>query len=606
MSVSREETQRKLDKRAVASNTVKPGQEYTIADRLEEKARDFPERPFLIYGDQILSYAEVNARANQVAHAVVRLGLSLGDCVALAMENRPDFFIVWFGLNKAGLVCGFINTNLTGHPLANALVATQAKAVIVGEEVLENFATVECQSLPPLCLWNDPENPAAEELRAQFQRQSPINLSVQAAAKPRSNPNRHLRQGWAGESTALLICTSGTTGLPKAARTSHMRWLNVGDVMAASMETRPEDVFYCLLPLYHGAAAMSLGSTALCAGSAIVIRRKFSASEFWNDVRRHGITVCQYVGEICRYLLNQPESKDDRRHSLRQMVGAGLSADVWERFVERFGIEDVFEGWGATESNCNLINLDNRVGACGRVPFWDKTNLRLVRYDLENATHPRTDEGFLIQCQPGEIGEVIGFIINHPDIAGGRFEGYTSAEATEKKIYRDVFQKGDAWWSSGDLFRHDEDGYFFFVDRIGDTYRWKSENVSTTEVAEALGNYPGLESINIYGVKVPEHEGRAGMAAIVMQPGHEFEPQSFFALAAKNLPSYAVPLFVRIAPAADMTSTFKMRKSELQRAGYDPANFSDPLFIRDEQNATYVPYSPDALERLGVRPSIWK
>ena len=600
---SREETQRKLDKRAIASNTVKPDQLYTIADRLEEKARDFPERPFLYYGDAVLTYAEVNARANQVAHAVSRLGLEPGDCVALVMENRPDFFIVWFGLNKAGLVCGFINTHLTGRLLANALEATQAKAAIFGEEVLANLESEDWRASPgmsdlALCFWRDVENPASAALRERC----PIDLSEWAAGKPRSNPNRHLRAHWAGESTALLICTSGTTGLPKAARTSHMRWLNVGDVMVASMETGPQDVFYCFLPLYHGAASMSLGSTALCGGSAIVIRRKFSVHAFWQDVRRYKITVCQYIGEICRYLLNQPESPDDRDHTLRIMVGAGLSAEVWTRFVERFGIEHVFEGWGATESNCNLLNVDNRPGSCGRVPFWDKTNLRLVRYDLEAGTHLRNADGFLIPCQPGEVGEGIGFIINHPEIAGGRFEGYTSAEATERKIHRNVFQQGDAWWSSGDLFRYDEDGYCYFVDRIGDTFRWKSENVSTTEVAEALAACPGLESINIYGVKVPEHEGRAGMAAIVMQPGHAFEPQRFYALTAERLPGYAAPLFVRVAPAADMTTTFKLRKGDLQRAGYDPANFSDPLFVRDEKNATYAPYSPEALARLGVKP----
>jgi fatty-acyl-CoA synthase len=604
MTVSREETQRKLDLRAVASNTVKPGDATTIADRLEEQAGKFPERPFLLYGEQVLTYAEVNACANQVAHAVLGLGLSLGDCVALAMENRPDFFINWFGLNKAGLVCGFINTHLTGQALANALEAMQAKAVIVGEEVLKNFDVPEVHarlSGLPLCLWEDTEYPAAANLRALCQ----INLNEWAVAKPRLNPHRQLREGWSGESTALLICTSGTTGLPKAACTSHMRWLNVGNVMVASMETRPQDIFYCLLPLYHGAAAMSLGSTALCAGSAIVIRRKFSVREFWPDVRRYGITVCQYVGEICRYLLNQPQSPDapdEKHHTLRQMVGAGLGADIWQRFVERFGIQDVFEGWGATESNCNLINLDNRVGACGRVPYWEKTNLRLVRYDVESGTHPRTTDGFLIACQPGETGEVIGFIINHPDIAGGRFEGYTSAEATEQKIYRNVFQKGDAWWSSGDLFRFDEDGYFFFIDRIGDTFRWQSENVSTTEVAEALGACTGIESINIYGVKVPEHEGRAGMAAIVMQSGCRFDPRDFHALAEKNLPDYAVPLFVRIASAADMTSTFKLRKHGLQCAGYAPENFVDPLFVRDVQNATYVPWSLAALAQLGVKP----
>lgn len=597
-SVSREETQRKLDLRAVASNTVKPAQSYTIADRLEERVREFPDRPFLICGEQMLTYAEANARANQVAHAVARLGLAQGDCVALVMENRPDFFIVWFGLNKAGLVCGFINTHLAGRALANALKATEARAVIVGEEVLENFAWPELQELPQPCLWPDPEHPATASPRARCRR----DLAALAAAESRANPDPGVRAGLVGESTALLICTSGTTGLPKAARTSHMRWLNVGDVMAVSMETGPQDVFYCFLPLYHGAAAMSLGSTALRGGSSIVIRRKFSAHAFWGDVRRYRITVCQYVGEICRYLLNLPESPDDRRHTLRILVGAGLGADIWQRFVDRFGIAHVFEGWGATESNCNLINLDDRVGSCGRVPFQDKTNLRLVRYDLETGTHPRSEQGCLIPCRPGEIGEGIGFIINHPEIAGGRFEGYTSAEATEKKIYRNVFQNGDAWWSSGDLFRYDDEGYFYFVDRIGDTFRWKSENVSTTEVAEALGALPGIESINIYGVQVPQHEGRAGMAAIVMQPGAAFDARAFHALAARTLPDYAIPLFVRIADAADMTSTYKLRKSDLQRAGYDPANFSDPLYVRDAADATYVPYTAEALARLGVEP----
>ncbi len=594
---AREATQRKLDLRAVASNTVKPGDATTIADRFETQAQRFAERPFLLYGEQVLTYAEVDARANQVAHAVLHLGLSPGDCVALAMENRPEFFIVWFGLNKAGLVCGFINTHLTGQALANALAATEAKAVIVGEEILANFAGAP-HGMPPVYFWPDAEHPDDANRRAHCVD----DLSARAAEQPCSAPDPQVRAHWTGASTALLICTSGTTGLPKAARTSHMRWLNVGNVMVASMETTPVDVFYCLLPLYHGAAAMSLGSTALCAGSSIVIRRKFSAHAFWSDVRRHRITVCQYVGEICRYLLNLPASPDDRNHTLRQLVGAGLGADIWQRFVDRFGIAEVLEGWGATESNCNLINLDNRVGSCGRVPFWDKTNLRLVRYDVEAGSHPRTPEGFLIPCQPGETGEVIGTIINHPEIAGGRFEGYTSAEATEKKIYRDVFQPGDAWWSSGDLLRYDEDGYFYFVDRIGDTFRWKSENVSTTEVAEVLGSYPGLESINIYGVKVPEHEGRAGMAAIVMHPGQAFDPQAFHALAASTLPDYAVPLFVRLAATADLTSTFKLRKTDLQNAGYDPTQFTDPLFVRDAQSATYAPYSLEALQQLGVKP----
>lgn len=598
--VSREETQRKLDKRAAASNTIRPGQPYTIADRLEAQALAQGKRPFLLFGDLVLSYAEVNARVNQVAHAVLAQGLRPGDCVALLMENHTDFFITWWGLNKAGLVCGFINNQLAGQLLINALEATQARAVIASDELLAQVADESvlgwlAEKDGALWLWVHDGHDMTDALRAKTQ----LDLSALAATQSQTNPDVACRAHWQSQDTALLICTSGTTGLPKAARTSHMRWLNVGDVQVATMETGADDVFYCFLPLYHGAAAMSLGSTALCGGSSIVIRRRFSASAFWQDVRRHGITACQYVGEICRYLLRQPPQDYDRNHSLRILVGAGLTAELWREFVERFGIKHVYEGWGATESNCNLLNVDNKIGALGRVPFWDKTNLRLVRYDVETDTHPHDADGRLIACQAGETGEAIGFIVDHPEIAGGRFEGYTSEVATEQKILRNVFQDGDAWWRSGDLLRFDEDGYFYFVDRIGDTFRWKSENVSTSEVEEALSGYPGLESINVYGVQVPGHEGRAGMAAVVMQPGHDFDAAAFYTLT-QRLPEYAAPLFVRVAAQADMTSTFKLRKFELQRAGYDAAHVTEPLYVRDAAQGAYVPLDAAALQRLGL------
>jgi fatty-acyl-CoA synthase len=246
--------------------------------------------------------------------------------------------------------------------------------------------------------------------------------------------------------------------------------------------------------------------------------------------------------------------------------------------------------------------VDNRIGSCGWVPYWEKTNFRLVRYDVETDTHPRDARGFYLLCQPGEVGEGIGYIVNHPEIGGGRFEGYTSAEATGKKILHNVFQEGDAFWSSGDLLRYDADGYFYFVDRIGDTFRWKSENVSTQEVADALSDCPGVELINIFGVQVPQHEGRAGMAAIVMQPGQAFDPAVFYALTEARLPRYAAPQFVRVSREADMTSSFKLRKVELQRQGYDPAAFDDPLYVRDEAGGTYVPWSEDALARVGYAP----
>jgi fatty-acyl-CoA synthase len=552
---------------------------------------------FLIDGEQRFSYATVNAQADRMAHVFYAKGLRPGDVCAIAMENRPQFFFSWFGLVKLGVVVAFINTQVNGKPLVHALQSTAAKAVVVGEECVANLLGTEGLPDVPLWLVADPSNPFDGDLGC-VDRQ----FGEQIAAAPGTAFTREVRAAITAETTTLLIFTSGTTGLPKAARYSHMRWMSSGDVMEVTLGATCDDVFYCCLPLYHGAAATSVTSTALCAGASIVVRRKFSVREFWPDVRRNGITVFQYIGEICRYLLNQPVVAGEREHSLRYMLGAGLTPESWQRWLERFGPVQVFEGWGATEANANLINVDNYVGSCGRVPDWSRTNLRLVRYDVESDSHPRDENGFYQLCQPGEIGEAMGFIVDHPQIGGGRFEGYTSAAASESKIRRNVFQTGDAYWSSGDLLRYDDDGYFYFVDRIGDTFRWKSENVSTLEVADTLSDMPGLELINVYGVQVPEHEGRAGMAAILMQPGHAFDPQAFFELTQARLPRYAAPMFVRVSAAADLTSTFKLRKVDLQRQGYGPGLFDDPLFVRDDSAGTYQPYSLQALARAGLLP----
>lgn len=590
---SREETQAKLDRRSAVAARHRASQTYCTAERFEESARRFAQHPCLIYAETRLSYAEVNAQANRVAHAAHAQGVRCDDVVGLCMENRPEFFFVWLGLAKIGATVAFLNTNVSGKPLLHALDATQAKLIVVGEECLQNF------NLPELCahaqcwLWPDAEKPADEASRSLCS----LDLAEVAGRSSEDNPPPSWRAGLVAEKPAIYIFTSGTTGLPKAAVLSHARWLMSGDVMQVTMDVTPNDVFYCFLPLYHGAASISAGSTAFAAGASLVVRRKFSKREFWRDVRTHGVTICQYVGEICRYLLTEPPKPNDKLHPLRKLVGAGLSPEVWEALVERFGALEIYEGWGSTESNGNIINLDNRIGSCGRVPFWDKTNVRIVRYDIETQAHPRDAHGFMIPCEPGEVGEAIAMIIDMPDVVAGRFEGYTSREATEKKILHNVFQEGDRWWSSGDLLRYDEDGYCYFVDRIGDTFRWKSENVSTMEVADSLGDFPGLETITVYGVQVPGFEGRAGMAAIVMQAGYQFDGRAFYQLTCERVPRYAAPVFVRIAAEADLTTTYKLRKVDLQREGCDPTVIRDPLYIRDEGAQAYVPLTPDAMQR---------
>lgn len=591
-TVAREVTQAKLDHRNQAGQRHRASQTYTMAERIEDSAVRFAERPCLLYGDQRYSYTETNRRINQVAHAAHAQGLRQGDVVALCMENRPAFMFIWLGLSKLGVKVVFLNTNVSGKPLLHALESAGATQIVIGEECLGLLAATELPEGMVYWLWPDAEKPAEPALRALCC----LNFEEAANGASAENPPAEWRAGLVAGDTALYIFTSGTTGLPKAAIISHARWLITGDVMEATMHVKSEDCFYAFLPLYHGAASLSAGATAIACGASLLLRRKFSRSEFWTDVRRHQVTICQYVGEICRFLLTAAPQPDDQEHPLRKMVGAGMAPEVWVQWVRRFGDQfDIYEGWGSTESNTNTINVDNRVGSCGRVPFWEKTNLRLVRYDADTESYPRDENGFMQLCDVDEPGEAIGMIINIPDVVGGRFEGYTSAEATEKKILRNVFKEGDAWWSSGDMLRCDADGYCWFVDRMGDTFRWNSENVSTSEVTDALGDYPGLEAITIYGVKVEGADGRAGMAALVLQPDAEFDPADFYRFALGRLPRYAAPLYLRIASTTDMTGNYKLRKVDLQREGYDSALVSDPLYVRDDKALTFVALPAKAL-----------
>jgi fatty-acyl-CoA synthase len=596
--VPRELTQQRLNRGYSRIGGYRRDQPYSVADLLEERAADAPERPFIVFEARSVSFAEMNRRANRLAHAALAAGLRPGSVVALMMDNRPEFPLVWLALAKVGIVTALLNTSARGQVLRHALEQTRAVALIYGSECAARVASLGEADLPALLFESrhpdDPPVSGPTTLR-------PRSLEAAMDEASDTDPSRSYRAAVRLGEPLYYIFTSGTTGLPKAALMSHLRFLNAGGVIAGFLELTRADVLYNVLPLYHGAGGMVVVSAALQVGIPIVLRRRFSASEFWDDVRRHGVTAWYYIGELCRYLLNQPARPDDRDHTLRRMSGAGLKAQVWQEFQQRFGIEFICEGLGSTEANYGLTNVDGRVGSVGRLPYPERSNIRVVRYDNDTGAYARNADGTLVLCREGEVGELIAQVLDGPG-AAGYFEGYTSAEATEAKLVRDAFQPGDRWVRSGDLVRFDEQDYFYFVDRVGDTYRWKGENVSTDEVAAVLGQFAGPAVVNVFGVRVPEADGRAGMVALTYADASHFDPVAFHAHAVARLADYAVPLFVRITAEADLTTTFKLRKIDLQRAGYDPQRITDPLFVRDARGGRYLPVNAATLAALKIAP----
>ncbi|MBW2362119.1 MAG: long-chain-acyl-CoA synthetase, partial [Deltaproteobacteria bacterium] len=550
-----------------------PNSKRTTADLIEKRAARQPDDVFLRFEGRDVSYADYNAACNRVAHWGLAKGLGKGDVVALLMENRPEYLQVWGGLAKAGATTALLNTSLSGQALAHVLRASECRALVIGRECLDAWQSlgIERPTDLPVYVVDDSDvgtalPPATKSFDQEVSGYSP------------HDPPRAVRSALRGADALFYIYTSGTTGLPKAARFSHARFMGGGTFSLLNGFGR-DDVLYCPLPLYHTVGGVMCVNAVLRSGATLALRRRFSAKAFWRDICETGATTFQYIGEICRYLLAQPESEWDRGHQVRFCVGNGLRPDVWSAFQERFAIPRISEFYGATESNVAMLNLDNRTGSIGK-PM-PGTKVALVRWDVENDAHVHDGDGKLVPCSDDEPGELLGRISEGPT-AAGRFEGYTSRRDSEKKILRDVFEPGDAWFRSGDLLRRDKAGFYYFVDRLGDTFRWKGENVSSQEVAQVVDAFPGVELSAVYGVEVPGADGRAGMAGLVLEPGASFDAQAFCRHATTALPAYARPAFVRLLPQAELTGTFKVRKVELQQQGFDPAATDDALFVRDE------------------------
>jgi fatty-acyl-CoA synthase len=546
-----------------------------FADIVDDWAQRQPERAALVTDDATLDYAGLSKRINRYARWARSVGVAKGDTVALIIPNGIDYVAAWLGISRVGGVVALINTKLVGPSLAHCLDVARPLHIIVAHDLVETLERATPHLKTDAKIWTHGG--------VRSERAIDVVLAALDDGPLSSEEHGHVTI----DDRALLIYTSGTTGLPKAASISHRRILNWGFWFAGLTGATPQDRLYDCLPLFHSVGGIVAPCSMLAAGGSVVIAGKFSASHFWPDIVRHDCTLFQYIGELCRYLLKAPPSEYENRHRLRLVCGNGLRGDIWEDFQARFAIPRILEFYAATEGNFSLFNVEGQPGAIGRIPplLAHRFPASLVRLDPDSGAPLRNEEGFCIACARGEAGEAIGRI-GTADEGGGRFEGYTDAGETEKKILRDVFARGDAWFRTGDLMRIDDKGFFHFVDRIGDTFRWKGENVATSEVNEAVRAFPGVIDATTYGVCIPATDGRAGMSAIVVNQG--FDIEALPAHLAQRLPAYACPVFIRISRELDATETFKQKKGDLAREGFDPGAISDPLFMLEPKSGAYV------------------
>ena len=556
---------------------------------IEELAAQWGDAPSLLSDRECLTYRALAARVNQYARWALDAGIAKGEVVCLLMSNRPEYMAIWLGITSVGGVVSLLNTNLPGPSLAHCINVVLPKHIIVAAEFSDQWsATLPNLSVAPAIWMHGGEHDSFTRIDLEIERTSGALLS-KAERRPPTIEDR-----------ALYIYTSGTTGLPKAAKVSHARIMQWSHWFAGMMNAQPTDRMYNCLPMYHSVGGVLAPGAILVAGGALVVREQFSAKQFWNDITHWDCTIFQYIGELCRYLLHTPPSANETAHRIRMACGNGLAPEVWERFKERFSIPQILEFYAATEGGVSLFNVQGKPGAIGHIPGYlaHRFSPALVAFDVENGEPARNAQGFCIRCAPNEAGEALGKVVDDPSNIGSRFEGYTNQQASESKILRDVFEPGDMWVRSGDLMRKDELGYFYFVDRIGDTFRWKGENVATSEVSEAICAFPGVKHANVYGVAIPSTEGRAGMATVVAED--PLDLARFRKHVVSRLPPYARPLFLRIRNDVEVTGTFKYSKTDLVRQGYDPVASNDVLYFDNTEAETFTPLNKELYDRIQV------
>jgi fatty-acyl-CoA synthase len=550
----------------------------TLPVLVSRLGQQFDGAPALVSAEATLSYVELAGRCHQYARWGISLGLRAGDTVCLMMANCAEYMAVWLGLSRIGVSVALINSQLAGDALVHSINIVMPKIVIVGGDLAPRLIAVRTRlGTAASCWMHGRGTQDLPPLASELARFPDSDLSDAECAPPPI------------DGIALYIYTSGTTGLPKAAKVSHYRVMQWSHWFAGLLDTGPNDRMFNCLPLYHSVGGVVATGATLVSGGAVVIRPRFSASGFWRDVRDERCTLFQYIGELCRYLVNAPPQESETAHALRIACGNGLRPEVWETFQNRFKIPRILEYYASTEGNFSLYNCEGLPGAIGKIPSFlaHRLPVALLQFDVDSGEPKRNEAGFCERCLANEVGEAVGLIPGAGQELAGRFEGYADADASARKVLRNVFKDGDFWYRTGDLMRRDERGFYYFVDRVGETYRWKGENVSTAEVLTALTASRGVLDGVVYGVSVAGADGRAGTAALVVDA--RFDLAAFRADVAERLPAYARPVFLRLLRSIESTGTFKPRKQDLVQAGFDPARISDPLYFDDPRAQAYVP-----------------
>lgn len=558
---------------AVTGLLAQPNSRKSIGSVFQDRAARFGDRVFVRFGDQQLTYRDANAAANRYAAVLASRGVGHGDVVAIMLRNSPNTVLAMLAAVKCGAVAGMLNYHQRGEVLAHSLGLLDAKVLIAETDLVS--AITESGSTA-----------TAATLTIE-------DLERFAVGAPATNPDSVAAVQ--ARDTAFYIFTSGTTGFPKASVMTHQRWLKaLGAFGGLGLRLKSADTLYSCLPLYHNNALTVALSSVINSGATLALGKSFSASRFWDEVIQSRATAFIYIGEICRYLLNQPPKDTDRKHQVRVIAGNGLRPEIWRDFTERFGIARVCEFYASSEGNTAFINIFNVPGSTGIAPM----PLVYVEYDPDTGDPVRDDNGRVRRVPPGKPGLLLS-----PVNRLQPFDGYTDKSASEKKLVRNAFREGDCYFNSGDVMSPQGMRHAAFVDRLGDTFRWKGENVATTQVEAAVASDNSVEECTVFGVEIPNTGGRAGMAAVQLREGAQFDGKSLARAVYDQLPAYALPLFVRVVKTLEHTTTFKSRKVELREQAYG-SDVQDPLYVLAGRDEGYVPYYDDYPSEVaaGKRP----